>query len=181
MSLQQVNEEISSLTIEVRNLESHRRHDYVMERFPEHSNPVASLFIPNKLFLLWVQKLSLECQKCAGSLTCVALANANIQGIGIKLCQVKPLEVRLSQKKSAVKKQYSRLRHNKAVKFYNETMHMLLFEGETTPTVVPSAIHNSIVGLGGTVAAASSTGLSEIRGKYSCHFECTFKTDKCTY
>jgi len=95
MSLERVNEEISTLSIAVSDFQSHRRHGSILERHQKASPPVGSLIIPNKLSILWMKKLKLGCQQCMGSIKYAALVNANIKDGDIQLSETSYIELRL--------------------------------------------------------------------------------------
>ena len=97
-----------------------------------------------------------------GSLTHVALANANIKDCDIQFSQVKSLEERLQSKRLEIAKKYSRQRNKKKITYYNATTHMALYEGETTEAVSTASSRSGA----SRDIATRSTGLDQIHGKY---------------
>ena len=105
MDLKQINDEIRPLSIIVRDAASHCRVNSLQPRHGKLTQPVASLQIPNKLFLLWKKKLSLPyCSGCNSIFKCSALVNSSLQE-GTEIANTKDLETRLQKKLSNMTKE----------------------------------------------------------------------------
>lgn len=90
-----INDEIRTLAISVRDPSCNRRLKSVQKRHAKLTQPVASLDIPNKLFLFWRRKLSSpHCSGCNSIFKCTALVNSSLPQ-GTTLANTAALEHRL--------------------------------------------------------------------------------------
>ena len=67
MDLKQVNEEIASLSIVISDSSTNCRFNAVLKRHSRLMQPIASMEIPNRLLILWTEKLAMQCQQCNGA------------------------------------------------------------------------------------------------------------------
>lgn len=131
MDLKHVNEEIASLSIVISDACTNRRYSALLKRRSWLTQPVASMEIPNSLFILWTEKLAMQCQQCNSVFKHSALANLSIQeGCGIRLSEAVTVETRLCKERSRITKRYSKLRKGSRIKLYNATTHVILFQNE---------------------------------------------------
>jgi len=109
MDLQQLNKEISLLSMAIEDASKHRRYNALVKRHQEleSAKPVACLQVPNKLLLLWSKKQAFcdrTCERCNSVFKHSALANECItKGFEILLkVGVQSLETRLQKETSRI-------------------------------------------------------------------------------
>jgi len=106
MDLKQIKAELKSLTIAVRERNVHRRLHSLQERHDMPTQSVATLLIPNRLYILWSMKRKLPyCEGCNSVFKHSALANLSLEK-GTALAEVQSVEDRLSKQMSKVVNKY---------------------------------------------------------------------------
>jgi len=130
MDLQKINDEIRSLLISVCDAGSHRRLNSLKKRHKQLTQPVASLQIPNRLFVLWSKKLSLPyCSGCNSVFKRSALVNLSLQQ-GTVLANKDALEFRLQKSISNVVNKIKKHKGGSKAKLEKATTHFALYEEE---------------------------------------------------
>jgi len=139
MDLEQINAELKSLTIAVENGSFHRRLSSLSKRHDKQTQPVATLLIPNRLFLLWHKKKSLPyCAGCNSVFKHSALANLCLEN-GAALTEMDSVEKRLARRASKVVNLHKAKRGGSRTKLEKDTSHFMVFEGEIQQTTVTAA------------------------------------------
>ena len=138
MNLKQINEELKSLTIAVQSGNVHRRLHSVKMRHNKLSQPVATLLIPNRLFLLWSKKRSLPyCEGCNSVFKHSELANLSLEN-GVTLADC--VEERLAKKASNIAIRHKKARGLTRAKLEDGTSHLMVFENEITYTTTIATV-----------------------------------------
>lgn len=132
MDLQDINEEIASISITIGDISSHRRHSALLKRHPTLPQPIACLQIPNDLFILWTRKLAFQSEQHNSVFKHSALVNQSILVGDIKISETLTLEKRLQKERSRIMSLYKQRRKGSRAKLQNATTHVLLFENEVT-------------------------------------------------
>ena len=127
MELEQLNKEIDVLKAVVCKASTHPRYGAMKAK-----NPIAALEIPNRLFLLWEEKRSIQGQFCTSVSKHSELINCSIEGG--KLHEVSSLEKRLQKQSSYICKQHTRLQFGSRTKLEEGTTKILLFKDEAKLT-----------------------------------------------
>jgi len=134
MDLKQINAELKSLTIAVRDSNVHRRLNSLQKRHDKQKQSVATLLIPNRLYILWSKKRKLPyCEGCNSVFKHSALANLCLEK-GATLAEVQSVEDRLTKQMSKVVNKHKEKRGGSRTKLENSTSHFMVFEGEITQT-----------------------------------------------
>ena len=134
LKLQSTDNEIRSLKINISDGNSHHRY-YALQRKGKH--PDATLEIPNKLFLLWQEKLNFQ-----GLLGCSVskhsyLVNEAIEGGTVNMSA--NLDTKLRKEMSRVCNQYKKLRGGSRENLEAKVTKVLLFKGELTRMATPTS------------------------------------------
>ena len=125
--MEQLNNEMESFKILVREASSHPRYAAMSSK-----NPVAALEIPNKLVLLWEMMRKMENQLCTSISKYSELVNISIDGGKVHAIAPSLLETRLQKQVSYICQQHKRLRFGSKRKLEDKATSILLFDGEIT-------------------------------------------------
>ena len=156
MDLKQINAELKSLTIAVQNGNFHRRLKSLSKRHDKQTQPVATLLIPNRLFLLWSKKRSLPyCEGCNSIFKHSALANLCLEN-GAALAEVESVEERLAKRASKVVNQHKLKRGGTRTKLEKDASHFMVFEGEIIQTTVTAVDTENSTALSQSVVSSTT-------------------------
>jgi len=118
------------MPITVHDFASHRRLNSVQARHGKLTQPVATLQIPNKLFLFWKKQLSLPyCSGCNSVFKRSVLVNSSLPE-GTTLASTAALESRLRTLFSNVTKSIQRRKLGARARLENKTTHFAIYQEE---------------------------------------------------
>jgi len=167
MDLKQINDEIRSLPIAVCDAASHRRLSSLQKRHRKLAQPVASLQIPNRLFVLWSKKLSLpRCLGCNSIFKRSALVNSSLQE-GTVLASTAALEFRLQKSISNTVNKIKRLKKGSRTKLEKATTHFAVYQEDVISCNIIDDTTAEITAVSTSISEETTT--FEVSGKQKVH------------
>ena len=137
-SAKQLHEEISLHEISIADASSHPRYRAMLQKAP-----VASLQIPNKLFLLWSAKQSLQKKLFTSVSKHYEMVNDSI--VGGKLNPVRELNLRLQKEASRAINKSKKLRREAKCAFESKISNFLVYDNEICLTNASEKENNAPV------------------------------------
>ena len=106
--------------------------------------PVATLLIPNRIFLLWSKKRNLPyCEGCNSVFNTLVLANLCLEN-GAAFAEVESVEEWLTKRVCKVVSQHKLKRGRSRTKLEKDTSHFMVFEGKIIQTTVTAVCRQRI-------------------------------------